>query len=218
MLNCVIRIWGYYLLQVLSIIIWGHLPSAGTFHFILWAMTLNEMNIVLPLRIRVHFMQQCGVRKWQFLIIYSTVNHQRGGWVGLKKSKTWWRNTWMVPKHCWFLEHWNRQKSLSNIRQRFSCLLDKGIAKICKKKNFHEGFFFKSTLSVLRCTWTGRINLKIFLGYNITYLSIWPFMRHPWFPTRKASKLPETNIFLLSAPIIQHNAGAEKLELKTDKC
>ena len=27
----------------------------------------------------------------------STVNHQRGGWVGLKKSKTWWRNTWMVP-------------------------------------------------------------------------------------------------------------------------
>ena len=29
-----------------------------------------------------------GVRKWQFLMIYSTVNHQRGGWVGLKMSKT----------------------------------------------------------------------------------------------------------------------------------
>ena len=40
-----------------------------------------------------------GVRKWQFLMIYSTVNHQRGGWVGLKNSKTWWRNTWMVPKN-----------------------------------------------------------------------------------------------------------------------
>ena len=38
-----------------------------------------------------------GVRKWQFLMIYSTVNHQRVGWVGLKKSKTWWRNTWMPP-------------------------------------------------------------------------------------------------------------------------
>ena len=38
-----------------------------------------------------------GVRKWQFLMIYSTLNHQRDGWVGLKKSKTWWRNTWMVP-------------------------------------------------------------------------------------------------------------------------
>ena len=28
-----------------------------------------------------------GVRKWQFLMIYSTANHQRVGWVGLKKSK-----------------------------------------------------------------------------------------------------------------------------------
>ena len=25
----------------------------------------------------------------------STVNHQRVEWVGLKKSKTWWRNTWI---------------------------------------------------------------------------------------------------------------------------
>ena len=38
------------------------------------------------------------VRKWQLLMIYSTVNNQRVGWVGLKKSKTWWRNTCMVPK------------------------------------------------------------------------------------------------------------------------
>ena len=29
-----------------------------------------------------------GVRKWQFLMIYSTVNHDRGGGGGLKKSKT----------------------------------------------------------------------------------------------------------------------------------
>jgi hypothetical protein len=29
-----------------------------------------------------------GVKKWKFLMIYSTVNHQRVGWVGLKKSKT----------------------------------------------------------------------------------------------------------------------------------
>ena len=54
---------------------------------------------------------------------------------------------------------------------------------------FHSVFFFKSTLSIFRCTWTGRINLKIFLRYHINYLSIWPFMCHPWFPTRKASKL-----------------------------
>ena len=42
-----------------------------------------------------------GVRKWQFVMIYSTVNHQRSGWLGLKKSKTWWRNTWMVPQLVW---------------------------------------------------------------------------------------------------------------------
>ena len=43
-----------------------------------------------------------------------------------------------------FLEHWNRQKILSDIRQRFSCLLDEGIAKKCKKmqkKKNHGGFF-----------------------------------------------------------------------------
>ena len=37
------------------------------------------------------------VGNWQSLMIYSIVNYQRGGWVGLKKSKTWWCNTWMVP-------------------------------------------------------------------------------------------------------------------------
>jgi hypothetical protein len=92
-------------------------------------------------------------------------------------------------RHCMFLEHWNSQKILSYIWQRFSCLLDKKISKKCKKKKFHGGFFFKSTLSFLRCTWTGRVNLKIFLGYNFNFLSISPFMRYPWFPTRKTSKL-----------------------------
>ena len=42
--------------------------------------------------------------------------------------------------HCWFLEHWNRQKSLTHIWQRFSCLLDKWISKISKNSFFHSGF------------------------------------------------------------------------------
>ena len=41
--------------------------------------------------------------------------------------------------HCWFLEPWNREKSLTLIWQHFSCLLDEWIAKISKKKN-HGGF------------------------------------------------------------------------------
>ena len=36
--------------------------------------------------------------------------------------------------HCWFLEPWNKQKSIIHIWQRFSCLLDKWIAKILKEK------------------------------------------------------------------------------------
>ena len=56
-----------------------------------------------------------GVRKWQFLMIYSTVNHQRGGWVGLKKLKTWWHNIWMVPK-------WNHQAFFSKKKFLISCL------------------------------------------------------------------------------------------------
>ena len=104
-----------------------------------------------------------------------------------KSKKTFRIESLTKDKHPMFLEHWNRQKIISSIGQRFSCLLDEWIGKICKN-NFSPCFFL-NPLSVLRRTWTGRINLKILLGYNINYLSIWPIMRHPWFPTRKASKL-----------------------------
>ena len=42
--------------------------------------------------------------------------------------------------HGMFLEWWNTTKSLSTTWQRFSCLLDEGIAKICKKLKSHGGF------------------------------------------------------------------------------
>ena len=42
--------------------------------------------------------------------------------------------------HSGFLEHWNSQKSVCNIWQCFSCLLDEGIPKICNKLNSHDGF------------------------------------------------------------------------------
>ena len=38
-----------------------------------------------------------GVRRWLFLLIYSTIYADIGGWVDLKKPKTCLRNTWMVP-------------------------------------------------------------------------------------------------------------------------
>ena len=70
--------------------------------------------------------------------------------------------------HSVFLEHWNSQKSLCNIWQHFSCLLDKSIEKNAKFFFFHGGLFFKSTLSVLRYTWTGRIIWKKFWDIILT--------------------------------------------------
>ena len=45
-----------------------------------------------------------------------------------------------ICTHRGFLEHWNSQKSVCNIWQRFSCLLDEGVPKIWKKLNSHNGF------------------------------------------------------------------------------
>ena len=88
--------------------------------------------------------------------------------------------------HCWYIEPRNREKSLTLIWQHFSCLLDEWIAKIYKKKIFTVTFWDNPHHPF----WDLRSrDLKIFLGYDINYLSIWPFMGHPWFPTRKASKL-----------------------------
>ena len=99
---------------------------------------------------------------------------------------------WLLLKllsiHCWYIEPRNREKSLRLIWQRFSCLLDEWIAKISKKK-FSRWLF--EIIHIIRFEiWDLRSrDLKIFLGYDINYLSIWPLMRRPWFPTRKASKL-----------------------------
>ena len=87
--------------------------------------------------------------------------------------------------HCWFLEPWNREKSLRVIWQHFSCLLMNGLQKYIKKKKSRWLF----EIIHIICFEMRMDNLKIFLGYDINYLSIWPFMRHPWFSTRKASKL-----------------------------
>ena len=105
-----------------------------------------------------------------------------------------------------FLEHWNRQKNISNIRQRFSCLLD---CKNMQKKNFIMAFlkihFICFEMDMDR---PDKYENTFGIQYILTFLSISPFMRHPWFPTRKASKL---TFYLLWAPIMEHNAGANCL-------
>ena len=123
----------------------------------------------------------------------------------LWKSTIIWRNNWyyiiwlsrrtrLICLRCWYKELQNREKSLTLIWQRFSCLRDEWIAKI-SKKNFSRWLFEIIHIIRFEMHMDRRINLKIFLGYDINYLSIWPFMGHPWFPTRKGLK---TNICLFS--------------------
>ena len=52
---------GIYLLQVLSIRIWGYLPSAGKYLQILRAIPLDFWDEVFSLRIWGHFIQQCSI-------------------------------------------------------------------------------------------------------------------------------------------------------------
>ena len=60
-------------------------------------------------------------------------------------------------------------------------------AKISKKNFFFTVAFWDNPHFLF---WDLRSrDLKIFFGYDLNYLSIWPFMGLPWFPTRKASKL-----------------------------
>ena len=86
--------------------------------------------------------------------------------------------------HCWSLEHGNRQKSPTHVWHCFYVYLINGSQKH-PKKNFMVAFWDNPH----HLFWTGRLNLKIFFWYYNNYLSIWPFLCHPWFPTRKASKL-----------------------------
>ena len=91
-------------------------------------------------------------------------------------------------KHCWNIEPRNRKKFLDSFDNVFHVYLMNGLQKYIKKKKSRWLF---EIIHIIRfeMRMDRRINLKIFLGYDINYLSIWPFMHHPWFPTRKASKL-----------------------------
>ena len=71
-----------------------------------------------------------------------------------KYSKDW---------HCWYIEPWNREKSLTLIWQRFSCLLDEWIAKNIKKSS--RWLFEIIHIIRFEMRMDSRINLKIILGY-----------------------------------------------------
>ena len=77
--------------------------------------------------------------------IYSTRYHQQNAIKMYQGPKNFSKSRFKLLKcgkdmHGMFLKWRNTIKSLSNIWQYFSCLIDEGISKICKKLNSHDGF------------------------------------------------------------------------------
>ena len=102
--------------------------------FICKCFCVISTEFVLRIMIAFFFFQ-CNQTKSAILVVFSTDNRKKICYSMLKCIL---QNS--VTRHCWFLEHLNRQKSLTHIWQCFSCLLDKWIAKISKKIKFHGGF------------------------------------------------------------------------------
>ena len=80
-----------------------------------------------------------------------------------------------------FLEHWNSQKSVCNIWQRFSCLLDEGIPKIWKKLNSHGGFLRADQGRAKMCCQMGWIGCAILQVAQKAIVRI-QFLAHFWNP------------------------------------
>ena len=74
--------------------------------------------------------------------------------------------------HRGFLEHWNSQKSVCNIWQRFSCLLDEGIPKIWKKLNCHGCFLRADQGRAKMCCQMGWIGSAIWQVAQIAIVRI----------------------------------------------
>ena len=119
-------------------------------------------------------------------MIYSTENYQRVGWVGLKKSKTWWRNTWMVPYILliWYFELKNQGWKIifclkyiiylaiyAPFWSHWSKMLSSG------KPTFQTFNQSKSISSTLRCQINESTRLA-FLDFSPNY---WHFFHPTWF-------------------------------------
>ena len=94
-------------------------------HHVLFSLSRNEHRVLQ----KIYFLL---ITSWNVSLYFkeSLVINEKIPEVWIKYLLIW-HSYWY---HCGFLEHWNSQKSLTKIRQCFSCLLDEGIEKICKKK------------------------------------------------------------------------------------
>ena len=102
------------------------------------------------------------------LLVSSSCSLDKVGWIWLMASKASSIGD-LFSLYTVRLNEWrNTTKIFPIYDNTFHVYLMRGLQKYAKKK-IQSGFLLKSTLSVLICTRTGPINLKIFSGYNINY-------------------------------------------------
>ena len=92
----------------------------------------------------------------------------------------------LVIMHRGFLEHWNSQKSVCNIWQCFSCLLDEGIPKIWKKLNSLGGFLRADQGRAKMCCQMGWIGCAILQVAQKAIVRI-QFLSYFWNPLIKST-------------------------------
>ena len=80
---------------------------------------------------------QSNALKVHALETIQVLRHQKGGWVGLKKSKRWWRNTWMVPNPSSLKVNRIRNIIFLVPDKEMSCI--QWIWFLCRHKSFWRG-------------------------------------------------------------------------------
>ena len=106
-------------------------------------------------------------------MIHSTVNHQRGKWVGLKKSKTWWRNTWMVPKKSVACKHWRLHNIMGPklFEIAMESFLNLRFPELFFKLNFEEVSY--DIILIVLLNGTNHLRKKIHLKKPSQYICKW---------------------------------------------
>ena len=92
-----------------------------------------------------------------------------------------------INSHCLYLKL-NDQKT----SHFYWCIPghDRNLYNPILKRFFQIAWSFFEIFSFIHfgIAWTGRINLKKNLGYDIKFFSIWAFMGYPFFPTKRSQK------------------------------
>ena len=127
----------------------------------------------------------------QMYALYEVIFHVSVVWDKWNYFETNETISWAILTYCAILlgsqSKWSKDKPFLLMHSRHA----RNSYNLKLKRIFQIAWSFFEIFPFIRfgITWTGRINLNFFLGYDIKYLSIWAFMRYPCFLTEKVSKV-----------------------------